>query len=166
MTRREASLILGLRESATEDRIKDAHRRIMIANHPDSGERRGVAAPGGAAHHSPLTTWGAASAMEGRGKQAWQLRGDCAAARARARTRAPIAGAPRHARDNRSPLAAVPGHVGLLLGLLLLVQGAAASSPPRSTRPRTCSWERKRGAATCFSRPRMLPGSNDSCVER
>eukprot|EP00879_Flechtneria_rotunda_P002217 GHRR01002403.1.p1 GENE.GHRR01002403.1~~GHRR01002403.1.p1 ORF type:complete len:112 (+),score=33.23 GHRR01002403.1:263-598(+) len=37
MTRREAALILGLRESATEERIKEAHRRIMIANHPDSG---------------------------------------------------------------------------------------------------------------------------------
>lgn len=38
MDRREASLILGLRESAGEEKIKDAHRRIMIANHPDSGE--------------------------------------------------------------------------------------------------------------------------------
>lgn len=37
MTRREASMVLGLRDSATEERIKDAHRRIMIANHPDSG---------------------------------------------------------------------------------------------------------------------------------
>ena len=37
MDRREASLILGLRESAAEEKIKDAHRRIMIANHPDSG---------------------------------------------------------------------------------------------------------------------------------
>jgi DnaJ-class molecular chaperone len=38
MDRREAALILGLRETAAEERIKDAHRRIMIANHPDSGE--------------------------------------------------------------------------------------------------------------------------------
>jgi len=37
MNRREAALILGLRESAAEERIKEAHRRIMIANHPDSG---------------------------------------------------------------------------------------------------------------------------------
>jgi curved DNA-binding protein CbpA len=37
MSRREAALILGLRESAAEERIKEAHRRIMIANHPDSG---------------------------------------------------------------------------------------------------------------------------------
>jgi hypothetical protein len=38
MTRREAALILGLRESAAEERVKEAHRRIMIANHPDSGD--------------------------------------------------------------------------------------------------------------------------------
>jgi DnaJ homolog subfamily C member 19 len=37
MTRREAAHILGLRESAREQSIKDAHRRIMLANHPDSG---------------------------------------------------------------------------------------------------------------------------------
>lgn len=37
MTRREASQILGLREMPQEQAIKDAHRRIMIANHPDSG---------------------------------------------------------------------------------------------------------------------------------
>lgn len=37
MTRREAALILGLREGAQESRIRDAHRRIMIANHPDAG---------------------------------------------------------------------------------------------------------------------------------
>lgn len=44
MTRREASLILGLRESAAEDKVKDAHRRIMIANHPDSGGSSFIAA--------------------------------------------------------------------------------------------------------------------------
>lgn len=38
MTRREAALILGLRESAAESKIKEAHRRIMVANHPDAGE--------------------------------------------------------------------------------------------------------------------------------
>jgi DnaJ homolog subfamily C member 19 len=39
MTRREALLILGLRESAAQEaqRVRDAHRRIMLANHPDSG---------------------------------------------------------------------------------------------------------------------------------
>lgn len=37
MTRREAAQILGLRETAAEQNVKDAHRRIMLANHPDSG---------------------------------------------------------------------------------------------------------------------------------
>jgi DnaJ family protein C protein 19 len=27
----------GVRESAAEEKVKEAHRRIMIANHPDSG---------------------------------------------------------------------------------------------------------------------------------
>ncbi|KAJ1565070.1 hypothetical protein HK405_013228 [Cladochytrium tenue] len=38
MSRREAALILGLRETAgavPRDRLKDAHRRIMLSNHPD-----------------------------------------------------------------------------------------------------------------------------------
>ena len=39
MTRREAALILGLRESAPQERVREAHRRIMIANHPDAGAR-------------------------------------------------------------------------------------------------------------------------------
>ena len=38
MTRREAALILGIREHAKEDLVKDAHRKIMIANHPDAGK--------------------------------------------------------------------------------------------------------------------------------
>eukprot|EP00232_Nephroselmis_pyriformis_P010268 CAMPEP_0182875526 /NCGR_PEP_ID=MMETSP0034_2-20130328/13590_1 /TAXON_ID=156128 /ORGANISM="Nephroselmis pyriformis, Strain CCMP717" /LENGTH=103 /DNA_ID=CAMNT_0025008267 /DNA_START=204 /DNA_END=515 /DNA_ORIENTATION=+ len=37
MSRGEAAKILGLRESAAQDKIKASHRRIMIANHPDSG---------------------------------------------------------------------------------------------------------------------------------
>jgi len=37
MTRREAALILGVRETANAKRIKDAHRRIMRINHPDVG---------------------------------------------------------------------------------------------------------------------------------
>lgn len=37
MTRREAAQILGLRESSPEQAVKDAHRKFMIANHPDSG---------------------------------------------------------------------------------------------------------------------------------
>lgn len=38
MDRSEAAQILGLRETAlTKARIKEAHRRMMIANHPDRG---------------------------------------------------------------------------------------------------------------------------------
>ncbi|BGP38781.1 mitochondrial import inner membrane translocase subunit TIM14 [Rhodotorula kratochvilovae] len=38
MDRKEAVEILGLREShMTLNRLKDAHRRIMLANHPDRG---------------------------------------------------------------------------------------------------------------------------------
>ncbi len=37
MTRREAALILGVRESASPDRIRNAHRKLLIANHPDTG---------------------------------------------------------------------------------------------------------------------------------
>jgi hypothetical protein len=37
MTRREAALILGVRESANPDRIRHAHRKLLIANHPDTG---------------------------------------------------------------------------------------------------------------------------------
>ncbi|MED6226256.1 hypothetical protein PIB30_101814, partial [Stylosanthes scabra] len=37
MTRREAALILGVREHTPTDKIKEAHRRVMIANHPDAG---------------------------------------------------------------------------------------------------------------------------------
>ncbi|CAH2074384.1 unnamed protein product [Thlaspi arvense] len=32
MTRREAALILGVRY-----KVKEAHRRVMVANHPDAG---------------------------------------------------------------------------------------------------------------------------------
>ncbi|CAF0757317.1 unnamed protein product [Brachionus calyciflorus] len=37
MTRREASLILGVSPNATKLKIKEAHKRIMILNHPDKG---------------------------------------------------------------------------------------------------------------------------------
>eukprot|EP00897_Mesotaenium_endlicherianum_P005205 jgi/Mesen1/4712/ME000241S03752 len=37
MTRREAALILGIRESAALEKVKEAHRRVMTANHPDAG---------------------------------------------------------------------------------------------------------------------------------
>ncbi|CAM9207941.1 unnamed protein product [Discosporangium mesarthrocarpum] len=44
MTRKEAALILGVRESAAEERIKDAHRRILMINHPDKGGSKYMAA--------------------------------------------------------------------------------------------------------------------------
>lgn len=37
MTRREAALILGVSPNATKLKIKESHKRIMIANHPDKG---------------------------------------------------------------------------------------------------------------------------------
>ncbi|RVW39763.1 Mitochondrial import inner membrane translocase subunit TIM14-1 [Vitis vinifera] len=37
MTRREAALILGIRESTPADKVKEAHRKVMVANHPDAG---------------------------------------------------------------------------------------------------------------------------------
>ncbi|CAH9099076.1 unnamed protein product [Cuscuta epithymum] len=37
MTRREAARILGVRESTPQDKVKEAHRRVMVANHPDAG---------------------------------------------------------------------------------------------------------------------------------
>mmetsp|Transcript_4287 Transcript_4287/g.5723 ORF Transcript_4287/g.5723 Transcript_4287/m.5723 type:complete len:111 (+) Transcript_4287:34-366(+) len=37
MTRREAALILGIRESSEEPKILAAHRKMMFNNHPDNG---------------------------------------------------------------------------------------------------------------------------------
>lgn len=37
MNKREASLILGVSPSASKAKIKDAHKRIMLLNHPDRG---------------------------------------------------------------------------------------------------------------------------------
>ncbi|VTJ76065.1 Hypothetical predicted protein, partial [Marmota monax] len=37
MSRREASLILGVSPSAGKAKIRMAHKRIMILNHPDKG---------------------------------------------------------------------------------------------------------------------------------
>lgn len=37
MTKREASLILGVSPSSNMDKIKQAHKRIMLLNHPDRG---------------------------------------------------------------------------------------------------------------------------------
>ncbi|BEI80001.1 hypothetical protein CcaverHIS002_0105300 [Cutaneotrichosporon cavernicola] len=35
MDRAEAIAILGLRDPLTANKLKDAHRRLMLANHPD-----------------------------------------------------------------------------------------------------------------------------------
>ena len=37
MTKREAALILGVRASASKERIREAHRRVLMLNHPDTG---------------------------------------------------------------------------------------------------------------------------------
>ena len=37
MTKREASLILGIREKSTKTELREAHRKLMLLNHPDSG---------------------------------------------------------------------------------------------------------------------------------
>lgn len=37
MTRREAALILGVRESTASDKVREAYRKVMVANHPDAG---------------------------------------------------------------------------------------------------------------------------------
>ncbi|RKP00924.1 hypothetical protein CXG81DRAFT_2911, partial [Caulochytrium protostelioides] len=35
MSRREAALILGVRETVSAQKLKEAHRQVMLANHPD-----------------------------------------------------------------------------------------------------------------------------------
>ncbi|MFO0389388.1 MAG: DnaJ domain-containing protein [Alphaproteobacteria bacterium] len=37
MTRKEAQLILGVRDGAGEQEIKDAHKKLITRNHPDKG---------------------------------------------------------------------------------------------------------------------------------
>ncbi|KAG1339134.1 mitochondrial import inner membrane translocase subunit TIM14-2 [Cocos nucifera] len=37
MNKREAALILGVRESTPPDKVKEAHKKVMVANHPDAG---------------------------------------------------------------------------------------------------------------------------------
>lgn len=37
INRREAGLILGISPSASKTKIKEAHKRIMLLNHPDRG---------------------------------------------------------------------------------------------------------------------------------
>lgn len=44
MSRREAALILGVSPNAQSKKIKDAHKRIMLLNHPDRGGSPYIAA--------------------------------------------------------------------------------------------------------------------------
>lgn len=37
MTPNEARLILGVKSGATPEEIKEAHKKLMRANHPDAG---------------------------------------------------------------------------------------------------------------------------------
>jgi DnaJ homolog subfamily C member 19 len=37
MSKREAALILGVSPTASKVKIKDMHKKIMLANHPDKG---------------------------------------------------------------------------------------------------------------------------------
>ncbi|KAK3543789.1 hypothetical protein QTP70_027200 [Hemibagrus guttatus] len=37
MTKREASLVLGISPTSTKTKVREAHRRIMVLNHPDKG---------------------------------------------------------------------------------------------------------------------------------
>jgi len=37
MNKREAGLILGVRESSDVNKIMQAHRKLMFLNHPDNG---------------------------------------------------------------------------------------------------------------------------------
>lgn len=37
MSKREACLILGVSPSASQNKVKEAHKRIMLLNHPDRG---------------------------------------------------------------------------------------------------------------------------------
>lgn len=37
MSKREAALILGVSPSASKIKVKDAHKKIMLLNHPDRG---------------------------------------------------------------------------------------------------------------------------------
>ncbi|KAJ6634218.1 Mitochondrial import inner membrane translocase subunit TIM14 [Pseudolycoriella hygida] len=37
MNKREAALILGVSPTASKSKIKDAHKKVMLLNHPDRG---------------------------------------------------------------------------------------------------------------------------------
>ena len=44
MSKREAALILGVSPTANVKKIREAHKKIMIANHPDRGGSPYIAA--------------------------------------------------------------------------------------------------------------------------
>ncbi|GMT28479.1 hypothetical protein PFISCL1PPCAC_19776, partial [Pristionchus fissidentatus] len=44
MSKREAALILGIQPSVKAAKLKEAHKKIMIANHPDRGGSPYIAA--------------------------------------------------------------------------------------------------------------------------
>ena len=44
MTKREAALILGVSPNAQAKKIKDCHKKVMLANHPDKGGSPYIAA--------------------------------------------------------------------------------------------------------------------------
>uniref|UniRef100_A0A3P8ZPA0 DnaJ (Hsp40) homolog, subfamily C, member 15 n=1 Tax=Esox lucius TaxID=8010 RepID=A0A3P8ZPA0_ESOLU len=56
MTKREASLILGISPTSAKSKVRDAHRRIMVLNHPDKGLCSSLhqAYPLASSLHSPL----------------------------------------------------------------------------------------------------------------
>jgi len=37
MNRREAGLVLGVKQNATKEEIRSRHRKLMVFNHPDNG---------------------------------------------------------------------------------------------------------------------------------
>ncbi|EDO30800.1 predicted protein, partial [Nematostella vectensis] len=44
MTKREAALILGISPASQKNKVREAHRRIMLINHPDRGGSPYIAA--------------------------------------------------------------------------------------------------------------------------
>jgi DnaJ family protein C protein 19 len=61
MDKKEAAQILGLRETAlTKAKVKDAHRRMMIANHPDRGGAPYLAS---SKSHSPKAKYEASTSI-------------------------------------------------------------------------------------------------------
>ena len=66
MTKREAALILGVRESAAKDKVLAAHRKVMIANHPDAGGSDYIATKIKSARKNEVIVDGASVVWDGR----------------------------------------------------------------------------------------------------